>query len=116
MEEILEQIVEKVPPPPDTGDEPLRALIFDSYFDPYRGVVVIFRIMDGNMGVGDQIKLMNTGATFGIEEIGIMRPNKVPVNRLSAGEVVGTTTTHTPQGSHVTFAAFTFPFRASHRQ
>lgn len=49
MEEILEQIVAKVPPPAATGDDPMRCLIFDSYFDPYRGVVVIFRIMDGNM-------------------------------------------------------------------
>ena len=87
MDDILEQIVAKVPPPPATEDEPLRALIFDSYFDPYRGVVVIFRVVDGALGVGDQVKLMNTGATYQIDEIGIMRPAKVPVNRLSAGEV-----------------------------
>mmetsp|Transcript_35466 Transcript_35466/g.87157 ORF Transcript_35466/g.87157 Transcript_35466/m.87157 type:complete len:722 (-) Transcript_35466:268-2433(-) len=87
MDEILEQIVARVPHPPATGDEPLRALIFDSYFDPYRGVVVIFRIMDGNVGMGDSIKLMNTGAVYTVEEIGIMRPTKIPVQRLSAGEV-----------------------------
>jgi GTP-binding protein LepA len=87
MEDILEQIVARVPPPADTAAEPLRALIFDSYFDPYRGVVVIFRVVDGTIGVGDQIKLMNTGATYGVDEIGIMKPEKVPVNRLSAGEV-----------------------------
>lgn len=87
MDDILEQIVAKVPPPPDTADEPLRALIFDSYFDPYRGVVVIFRVVDGNVGVGDSVKMMNTGATYQIDEIGIMRPEKIPVERLSAGEV-----------------------------
>ena len=87
MDDILEQIVEMVPPPPDTTDEPLRALIFDSYFDPYRGVVVIFRVVDGTMSVGDSVKMMNTGATYQIDEIGIMRPEKVPVETLSAGEV-----------------------------
>ena len=87
MEDILEQIVARVPPPSDTANEPLRALIFDSYFDPYRGVVVIFRVVDGTIGVGDQVKLMNTGATYSVDEIGIMKPEKVPVNRLSAGEV-----------------------------
>ena len=87
MEDILEQIVARVPPPSDTANEPLRALIFDSYFDPYRGVVVIFRVVDGTIGVGDQVRLMNTGATYGVDEIGIMKPEKVPVNRLSAGEV-----------------------------
>jgi GTP-binding protein LepA len=87
MEDILEQIVARVPPPADTAAEPLRALIFDSYFDPYRGVVCVFRIVDGTMSVGDQIKLMNTGAAYYVEEVGIMRPNKVPVKTLSAGEV-----------------------------
>ena len=87
MEDILEQIVANVPPPSDTADEPLRALIFDSYFDPYRGVVVIFRVVDGTIGTGDQVRLMNTGATYGVDEIGIMKPEKVPVTRLSAGEV-----------------------------
>ena len=77
MDEILEQIGALVPPPSDTANEPLRALIFDSYFDPYRGVVVIFRVMDGTIGVGDHVKLMNTGAHFYVEEIGIMKPEKV---------------------------------------
>ncbi len=87
MDDILEQIVARVPPPPDTKDEPLRALIFDSYFDPYRGVVAVFRIMDGTLRVGDQFKLMNTGATYLADEIGIMRPTHMPVQELSAGEV-----------------------------
>ena len=56
MEDILEQIVELVPPPPDTADQPLRALIFDSYFDPYRGGVCVFRVVDGTIRVGDQVK------------------------------------------------------------
>ena len=87
MDDILEQIVARVPPPKDTKDEPLRALIFDSYFDPYRGVVAVFRIMDGAFRVGDQFKLMNTGATYLADEIGIMRPTHMPVQELSAGEV-----------------------------
>ena len=87
MEDILEQIVELVPPPPDTADQPLRALIFDSYFDSYRGVVCVFRVVDGTISVGDQVKLMNTGAPATVDEVGIMRPNKVPVTTLSAGEV-----------------------------
>ena len=87
MEDILEQIVEIVPPPPDTADQPPRAPIFDSYFDSYRGVVCVFRVVDGTISVGDQVKLMNTGAPATVDEVGIMRPNKVPVTTLSAGEV-----------------------------
>jgi len=87
MDDILERIVQVVPPPRATGDEPLRALIFDSYFDPYRGVVAVFRIMDGTLKTGDQFKMMATGATYLADEIGVMRPDKVPVDELSAGEV-----------------------------
>jgi GTP-binding protein LepA len=87
MEEILERIVKVVPPPRATGDEPLRALIFDSYFDPYRGVVAVFRVMDGTIKTGDEFKMMATGAKYLAEEIGVMRPDKIPVSELSAGEV-----------------------------
>ena len=87
MDDILERIVQVVPPPRDTANEPLRALIFDSYFDPYRGVVAVFRVMDGTMKTGDAMKMMATGATFAADEIGIMRPDKVPVKELGPGEV-----------------------------
>ena len=87
MDEILERIVQVVPPPRDTPDEPFRALIFDSYFDSYRGVVAVFRVMDGKVKTGDQMKMMSTGATFLCEEIGVMRPDKVPVSELGPGEV-----------------------------
>jgi GTP-binding protein LepA len=78
MEDILEDIVRLVPPPrvPVEG-EPLRALIFDSYFDTYRGVVVVFRVFDGEVNVGDKIELMNTGAKYDVLELGVMKPNKI---------------------------------------
>ena len=87
MDDILERIVEVVPPPRDTADEPFRALIFDSYFDPYRGVVAVFRVMDGTVKTGDAMQMMATGAKFAADEIGIMRPDKVPVKELGPGEV-----------------------------
>ena len=87
MDEILERIVEIVPPPRDTPDEPFRALVFDSYFDSYRGVVAVFRVMDGTVKTGDAMKMMATGAQFFADEIGVMRPDKVPVQELGPGEV-----------------------------
>ena len=87
MDDILERIVEVVPPPRETADEPFRALIFDSYFDPYRGVVAVFRVMDGVVKTGDAMQMMATGAKFAADEIGIMRPDKVPVKELGPGEV-----------------------------
>jgi translation elongation factor EF-4 len=56
IEDILENIVKLVPPPPDNRDKPLRALIFDSYYDPYRGVIVYFRVMDGAISKGDKVR------------------------------------------------------------
>jgi GTP-binding protein LepA len=85
--EILEAIVEHVPPPRDTTNEPLRALIFDSYYDSYRGVIVYFRVMDGKLKKGDKIYLMASGKEFQIDEIGILAPNQKPVDELHAGEV-----------------------------
>lgn len=85
--EILEAIVQIVPPPQDTVDEPLRALIFDSYYDPYRGVIVYFRVMDGTVKKGDRIKLMASKKEYQIDELGVLSPNQVPVEELHAGEV-----------------------------
>ena len=87
VDDILEAIVQQVPPPADTVDEPLRALIFDSYYDPYRGVVVYFRVMDGKVKRGDNVRLMASGKEYMIDELGILAPTQVEVDELHAGEV-----------------------------
>ena len=87
INEILESIVELVPPPQDTADKPLRALIFDSYYDAYRGVIVYFRIMDGVIKKGDLIYLMASQKEYEIDELGILAPNQISVDSLHAGEV-----------------------------
>ncbi|MEX0270753.1 translation elongation factor 4 [Leptolyngbyaceae cyanobacterium UHCC 1019] len=85
--EILESIVHLVPPPQDTIAEPLRALIFDSYYDPYRGVIVYFRVMDGTVKKGDRIRLMASRKEYVIDELGVLSPTQVQVESLHAGEV-----------------------------
>jgi GTP-binding protein LepA len=85
--EILESIVHLIPPPADTIDQPLRALIFDSYYDAYRGVIVYFRVMDGRLKKGDKVRLMASGKEYEIDELGVLSPNQVQVNELHAGEV-----------------------------
>jgi GTP-binding protein LepA len=85
--EILESMVQLVPPPQDTTGDPLRALIFDSYYDAYRGVIVYFRVMDGNVRKGDRIKFMASGQEYEIDELGVLAPNQVQVTELHAGEV-----------------------------
>ncbi|MEM7579374.1 MAG: translation elongation factor 4 [Cyanobacteria bacterium P01_A01_bin.80] len=85
--EILEAIVERVPEPQDTIEKPLRALIFDSYYDSYRGVIVYFRVMDGTLKKGDKVYLMASGKEYEIDEIGVLSPNQVQVDELHAGEV-----------------------------
>ncbi len=85
--EILEEIVHLVPPPADTVDQPLRALIFDSYYDAYRGVIVYFRLMDGRLKQGDKVRLMASGKEFVIDELGILSPTQIKVDELHAGEV-----------------------------
>ena len=87
VEEILEAIVEEVPPPEETTEEPLRALIFDSYYDAYRGVIVYFRVMDGSLKKRDKINLMASGKQYELDEIGVLSPNQIPVDELHAGEV-----------------------------
>ncbi|KJH70691.1 translation elongation factor 4 [Aliterella atlantica] len=85
--EILEAIVERVPPPQDTVTEPLRSLIFDSYYDSYRGVIVYFRVMDGTVKKGDRIFLMASGKEYEIDELGVLSPTQKQVDELHAGEV-----------------------------
>jgi len=87
IDEILESIVANVPPPPDTTHLPLRALIFDSYYDSYRGVVVLFRVVDGVLRRGDRVRMMNTGALHDVVELGVMSPSQKQVAELGAGEV-----------------------------
>jgi GTP-binding protein LepA len=87
IDDILESIVHLVPPPQDTVDQPLRALIFDSYYDAYRGVVVYFRVMDGRVKKGDKVRLMASGKEYQIDELGVLSPNQIQVNELHAGEV-----------------------------
>jgi elongation factor 4 len=87
VDEILESIVYLVPPPQETLEKPLRALIFDSYYDPYRGVIVYFRVMDGTLHRGDRVKLMASGKEYDVDEIGVLSPTQKPVDALHAGEV-----------------------------
>jgi elongation factor 4 len=78
IDEILESIVYLVPPPADTVDQPLRALIFDSYYDSYRGVIVYFRVMDGTIRRKDKVRLMASGKEYEIDELGILAPTQKP--------------------------------------
>ena len=88
IDEVLEAIVKKIPAPKGSYDEPLRALIFDSYYDSYRGVIVYFRVVSGTIKPGDTIKMMATGAEYEVVELGIMRPGRLePRDMLRAGEV-----------------------------
>ena len=87
IEDILEAVVERIPPPKDNRDERFRALIFDSYYDPYKGVVVQFRVTDGALRKGDTVRFMNTQCEYEITELGVLAPKSVIVNELYTGEV-----------------------------
>ena len=88
VESVLEEIVNLVPPPEDRDNEPLRALIFDSIYDSYRGVIVYVRVMDGKIKPGDTMRMMATGAEFTVVETGYMRATSLePAKELSSGEV-----------------------------
>ena len=87
IHEILESIVHLVPAPQDTVNQPLRALIFDSYYDPYRGVIVYFRVVDGTLKKGDKVRLMASKKEYEIDELGVLSPTQIPVDELHAGEV-----------------------------
>ena len=87
IDEILESIVHLVPAPEETVEKPLRALIFDSYYDAYRGVIVYFRVVDGTVKKGDRVKLMASKKEYEIDELGVLSPGQVQVASLHAGEV-----------------------------
>jgi len=85
--EILEAIVDRLPPPAGNPDAPLKALIFDSWYDPYRGVVIVIRVIDGVIRTGLRIRFMAEGQDYDAEQLGIFTPKAVPVDELGAGEV-----------------------------
>ncbi len=88
IHEVMERIVSDVPAPSGDNDSPLKALIFDSYYDSYKGVIIYVRLMDGQVKVGDTIKMMSTGSEFTVVECGFMRAtNLEPAGTLYAGEV-----------------------------
>lgn len=87
IEDILEQVVEKVPAPTGDPDAPLKALIFDSLYDAYRGVVAYIRVVDGTVKVGDKIRMMATGKEFEVTEVGVFTPKSTPCPELTVGDV-----------------------------
>ena len=87
IHEILEAIVHLVPPPKGSADAPLRALIFDSWFDTYRGVIILLRVVDGRLRLGQKIRLWSNGQVYEVETLGYQSPKAVPCDELSAGEV-----------------------------
>jgi GTP-binding protein LepA len=86
IQDVLESIVQKVPPPKGDKNEPLKALIYDSFYDSYRGVVILFRIFTGEIKVGDKIQMMASGKIHEIDELGFLTPKQVRVESLFAGE------------------------------
>ncbi|MGB8953918.1 MAG: translation elongation factor 4, partial [Tumebacillaceae bacterium] len=87
IQEILEQIVEKVPAPTGDPDAPLQALIYDSYFDPYKGVVVQLRVLNGSIKAGMKVRMMATRAEYEVIEVGMQSPKMTPVKELMVGDV-----------------------------
>jgi GTP-binding protein LepA len=85
--DVLEAIVKRIPPPKGNPDNQLQALVFDSWFDPYRGVVVLTRVFQGTLRKGQRIRLWWNGTTFDAETLGVLTPKPVEVNELKAGEV-----------------------------
>ena len=87
VQDILDAVIEKIPGPKINVDKPTRALIFDSYFDPYRGVVLLVKLEDGKIKIGDTIKMMATNSTFEVVELGVHTPKEEKYNELKSGKV-----------------------------
>ncbi len=87
IKELIETIIKKVPSPKGNIDEPLQALIFDSFYDAYRGVVASIRLVNGKLRIGDRIKMMATGAVYDVIELGVHSPKEIKRDELIAGEV-----------------------------
>ena len=87
VDAVLEQIVSHIPAPSGNEDAPLQALVFDSFYDPYRGIIALIRIREGSLSVGDKIRFMATGAEYEVLEVGIRNPREVKMNTLGCGDV-----------------------------
>jgi GTP-binding protein LepA len=87
ISDILEAIVARIPAPVGNAEEPLQAMIFDSVFNPFRGIEVLFRVMNGKIKKGDKVKFVNTGKQYDADEIGVLKLNQEPRNELAAGNV-----------------------------
>lgn len=87
IEEVLKQVIEFLPPPRGDYDKPLKALIFDSYYDSYKGAVSFIRVFDGKVRAGDKVRFFATGKEFDVTEVGVFTPRSTPVEELSAGDV-----------------------------
>ena len=87
VHEVLEAVVKRVPPPKGSPDEPLQALIFDSWFDPYRGVIILVRVIQGRLHIGQKIRLWSNGKVSEVEGLGFQSPKPIACTQLSAGEV-----------------------------
>jgi GTP-binding protein LepA len=85
--EILQAVVDRVPPPKVDKTKPLKAMVFDSYFDAYMGIITYFRVIDGEINKGDKIRFMANNRTFDVTELGVMKPTRTPRDTLSSGEV-----------------------------
>jgi GTP-binding protein LepA len=123
IDELLETIIETLPAPEGDFEAPLRALVFDSYYDTYRGVVALIRVVDGSIAEGDSIAFMTNAVKLTADEIGVRRPAIERTGRLSAGEVgylitgvkeidlirVGDTVTHSPHGASTALAGYDEP-------
>lgn len=87
VEEILERVIRKIPPPTGDPDAPLQALIFDSVFNSFRGIIAYFKIVNGTLQTGDKVKFFNTGSEYQADEIGVLRIKQEPRKKMSAGNV-----------------------------
>ena len=87
IDEILEEIIHLIPPPSGDPEAPLQALIFDSWYDPFRGVVVLFRVFNGTVRPKQKIRLMANGRVYEVDEVGVFTPKETPARQLSVGEV-----------------------------
>jgi len=87
VQEVLEAIVHRLPPPAGRPDAPLKALIFDSWYDPYRGVVIVVRVIDGTIRKGMKVRFMAAGQEYELEEVGVFTPKATPLDELGVGEV-----------------------------
>ncbi len=87
IDEVLKQVIELLPPPHGDADKPLKALVFDSYYDSYKGAISFIRVFDGSVKVGDRIKMFSTGREFDVTEVGVFTPRSTPCDSLCAGDV-----------------------------